>query len=419
MPKVLVVSDDPVPSGFGRISCEVSTRLVKRGYNIMAAGLQYDGLLPPTFDGVTLPYWVSALAGKNWPEVVMNLMGVYQPDAVLVIQDAPYGETVRNLPVDWSQMAFVMVTPVDGVPIHPNWVKVMGKADAALTISRFGVEAYRQAGVTAELCQPGIDPNTFYRLPDAERQAIRTRLGIAPDAFVLMCAAMNQGRKAIPPMLKGFFDFSKDKPNARFLLDMDAVSPAGWDIPAVCQQQGWDAGKLIFRADAARLGVTQLRDRFNAADAHTVLAHREGWGLPLVESMACGVPTIALDYCSGTEIVGEERGYLVKCIEYREIGTWGGAEDAFPDLTDFVSHLQRIHDHPDEARAIAQRGMEWARRQSWDAAADAVQNAIERALSKRAKRETTPPSVLSLQQPATPPDGVVTDVQLMEAAKAG
>jgi len=415
--KVLVLSDDGLSSGFGRISMEINKRLHKRGYHIHAASIQYDGLLPPQLDGEQLPYWVSALGGKpNWPEILVNIANAVQPHIIVTIQDAPYGVTTRDLPLDWSQLGFIMVTPVDGEPIFPQWVDTMKRADAALTISRFGVEAYRKAGVSVNLCQPGVDLNTFYRLNDDERAAIRARLGIPADAFVFGMFAQHQGRKDVPDTLRVFYEFAKDKPNARLWLDMEAVSPVGWHIPYLCQQQGWDISKIIFRPDALRMGVVNIRERMNVLDVHAVLAHREGWGLPLVESMACGVPTMALDWCSGSEIVGEGRGLLVKPIAYSSVSTWGGALDCYPDISHAVSLLQRMYENPAERATIAQTGMTWARQQTWDAAADSLQAAIERVLAKRsqAKAQTPPPIVIPSIQMTPQPDGVVNPVELME-----
>lgn len=394
MPKILVISNDGVPDGYGRISMSVNVRLRARGYDVQAVSLTYDGLLPPSYDGAPLPYWVGALAQKsNWLESAIAVIHAQQPDIIMVIQDAPYADAIRSAPLDWSRHGFIMLTPVDGVPIHPRWVDLMKNADAALSISRFGVDAYRKAGAHVMLCRPGVDANTFFRLPDEARRDIRARLGIADSAFVVGTAAQNQGRKAVSLMLQAFFRFAADKPDARYLLDMEAQSPAGWDLPALCQQYGYDTSKLIFRNDAARMGVPLLRDRMNVMDAHMVIAHREGYGLPLVEAMACGTVSMALDYCSGAEICGDGKGVLIQPIDYAVPGTWGNAEDKFPDMNDLVGKLQHLHDHPHERAAIAERGMAWARQQTWDAAADAVQDAIERVM---AKRRAIPPAQLPL-----------------------
>jgi hypothetical protein len=94
---------------------------------------------------------------------------------------------------------------------------------------------------------------------------------------------------------------------------------------------------------------------------------------------------MALDWCSGAEIVGKKRrGLLIRPLEYTSVSTWGNALDKFPDVNHVVSELQRMHDHPHERAAIAQRGMTWARAQTWTAAVDAVAAAIERVRAGRA-----------------------------------
>lgn len=419
MPKLFVLSDSGTPTGYGRIVDEVFPRLAKRGYEIFAAGINYDGLLPPAYDGEKLPYWVAALGGKDWLTESARVISVYDPDIIIVAQDAPYAEGLRNAPLDWSKYGFVIITPVDGTPIYPRWIENAQRADAVLNISQFGVDAYRKVGVEAHLLRPGINGNRFFRLPDDARAGIRAKLGVAPGAFVVGSMCMNQGRKAITLMMRAFFEFAQDKPTARYLMDMDPISPAGWDIPAVCKQQGWDIGKIIFRHDAIRMGITDLRERYNALDAHMVISHREGYGLPLAEAMACGVVSIAQDYCSGPEIVGEGRGMLIPTTGYGVPGTWGGAEDYFPDMRALVMSLQALYDGPAERAVIAERGMKAAREWTWDSAADAMQAAIDGVMARRA---LIPPAQLpmfppQMPQSAPPPVEVIVPdaMRLMEA----
>ena len=400
MTHILVVGNDGTPDGFGRINMEINSRLVRRGYRITAASLSYDGLLPPNYEGAPLPYHVAAMGGKpNWPECVIAIANTVQPDIIHVVQDAPYCEIVRNLPLDWSRYGFMATTPVDGVPIFPRWIEMMKSADAALTISQFGVDAYRDEGAAVNLCRPAADANKFFRLNSDERLALRAKLGLGAEHFIFGAFCQNQGRKSIPLMLRAFFRFAVDKPHARVFLDMEAASPAGWDIETLCIQQKWERSKIIFRADALRAGVTEMNQRYNLLDVHAVISHREGFGIPLVESQACGVATMALDYCSGPEIVANNCGVMVKSIDYTSPGTWGGAEDKFVDIDDMADKLRWLHDHPAERAAIAERGMAESRRHTWDMAADAVQAAIEQVVEKR---KAIPPANVP-QHAITPP----------------
>jgi glycosyltransferase involved in cell wall biosynthesis len=392
---LFVVSDFGVSSGYGRIAAEVFMRLQRRGYEIAAAGLPYDGLLPPQYDGQPLPFWVAALGGKpNWPEIVANLVNLHQPDVVIVLQDFPYAEQVHFLPLDWSRYGFVVITPVDGAPIYPRWLDVAGKADGLLTISEFGVQTFKKAGLQAKLCRPGVDATKFHPLTLTRRAEIRAKLGIEPGAFVLGIMAMNQNRKGLPQMMKAFFDFAQDKPSARLLLDMEKVG--GWDLPALIEQQGWnvrhgsDVAQVIYREEALRAGVTELSERYGILDAHAVLAFREGYGLPIAEAMACGVVSMAQDYCAGTEILKEGRGILIPSVDYFYPSSWGGAEDRLPDYRVMAEKLQWLYDQPLERAAMAERGRTWAVTQTWDAAADAVQEVVERVLAGRPLPQPVP-----------------------------
>jgi glycosyltransferase involved in cell wall biosynthesis len=391
--KILIVSDCGVPTGYGRIADEIGKRLVARGHIVQALSYYYDGLLPAQYDGAILPYHVGVLVGKLDPVGdICRVINVMLPDIVLSAQDFPYhAQLFHDARVDWSKFGRVLITPVDGVPIEPSWLDLLGHVDAAMTISQFGVDSFADAGHQVGLCRPGINLDRFCQQPDHQRAENRAKLGLIPEQFVLGTMAQNQGRKAITLMLKGFFAFAKGKPDARYILDMDETSPAGWNLPNIIKQQGWDASKVLFRSDCVRAGVVELVDRYNLLDAHAVLAHREGYGLPLVEAMACGVVSMAMDYCSGPEIVGEGRGVLVPCIDYAVPGTWGGAEDKYPDIIKMAGQLQELYDDPANRFVIAQNGKAWARKQTWDSATDAVVECLDKVQAKRiAQVENTP-----------------------------
>ena len=374
-PLVLMLSNNGVADGFGRIADSVATRLLQRGYRIHAGSFAYDGLLP-----TGLPYHISPIGNdpSQWLPKAKQLISVIDPDIVLVIQDAPYAERIFSQAIDWSQRKFAVITPVDGIPLHPAWVDTIKQADAALTISEYGVDAFREAGVAVGLCRPAVDLNEFR--PPVNREefvALRKALGLSPSSFVLGTMAANQGRKQLPLMIEAFFEFAKDKPDARYMLDTEPVSIGGWDIPALCEQHGWDIGKLILK-NAPAMQTLTLPQRYRLLSAHLLLSSREGFGLPTVEAQASGVAVIVLDYCSGAEIVGENRkhGMLIPVDPLYTYSGWGNAIDRFPKRGSVVKALNRLYLDSVYRAKIAQRGMDKARQWTWDMAADQVDKAL-------------------------------------------
>lgn len=378
--KVFIFGDH-IPTGFGRILRAVGSHLLARGYEVTGACIQYDGLLP-----LGLPYWVGSLQGKDHARAASDMVRALRPDVVLVGQDFPYLDLVRHATsIDWSVTACVGLTPIDGVPVDARWLALARELDGLLTISEFGVQALKEAGVRATHCPPGVDPAEFHRLPDDRRAALRDALGIPREAFVTGMMAMNQGRKDFPALIKGWWDALRDVPDAYLLLDCDRVSPAGWDIPAwLLGPLGVDPARVRFRDDAVRAGLTALNDRYNLLDLHGVIAHREGYGLPHGEAAATGCPTMAIDYCSGREVTGHGRhGLLIKATPAR-IGTWGGAVDYHADVADLARQIRHAYEHPAELRAMGERALAWAKTRTWERAGEAVERVIRAALDRRA-----------------------------------
>lgn len=391
--KIVALSDSPMQSGFGRISNEVFTRLVQRGHQVHVGSLLWDGvaMVDPGdwFGPVThkYPFHISGLAGRDIWAYLNNLINLTQPDVVISLQDFPYAQTLYyNCRIDWSRRGFVVITPIDGEPIDEGWLRLVDDVDGTMVISEFGVAAMRRAGKRVGLCPPGIDTKQFYPATPDERKALRAKANIPENAFLVGMMAMNQGRKDIPHTLDGFAEFSKDKPESLLLMDMDAINPAGWNIKYLMKTKGIPEKQVLFREDLQKRGLTNLRDRYVILDAHSVLAHREGFGLPLMESQACKIPSIAMDWCSGTEICGNGQGYLIRRMPQPRNSTWGGALDYDPDVAHFAQTLETIYRHPLQAAAIAERGYEWAKVRSWDKATDNVEELLLEVERKNASK---------------------------------
>ena len=71
-----------------------------------------------------------------------------------------------------------------------------------------------------------------------------------------------------------------------------------------------DAMAMVLVYDGM-LSSERLGALYRAADAFVLATHGEGWGLPLLEAMACGLPTVATAWGGHIDFMAEGRGFLV------------------------------------------------------------------------------------------------------------
>jgi len=107
---------------------------------------------------------------------------------------------------------------------------------------------------------------------------------------------------------------------------------------------GWDMVKL-----------------YNAADVLLFCTGGEGFGLPLIEAQACGIPVVTTDYAAAPEQVGA--GLTVKADDYVIINT-PGVRRALTSIDGMAEALTKIMNSDREK--LARRASRFAERYSWE-----------------------------------------------------
>jgi len=107
-----------------------------------------------------------------------------------------------------------------------------------------------------------------------------------------------------------------------------------------------------------------LGSLYRSADCFVLPTRGEGWGLPILEAMACGLPVIATDWSGQTEFFHSGVGYPLrvrrlvaanaKCPYY--LG-WRWAD---PDEEHLIALMRYVYEHPDEARQVGARAAQEA-----------------------------------------------------------
>jgi D-inositol-3-phosphate glycosyltransferase len=140
---------------------------------------------------------------------------------------------------------------------------------------------------------PGVDLDVFR---PSDNRAARARLGLPPDAVVLLFAGRIQALKAPDIVLRAAARLVATDPTLRERLVVAVVGAPSGTGTAEPEHLQKLAGALGI-ADLVRFErpVPQpvLADYYRAADLTLVPSHTESFGLVAVESQACGTPVVA------------------------------------------------------------------------------------------------------------------------------
>jgi glycosyltransferase involved in cell wall biosynthesis len=192
----------------------------------------------------------------------------------------------------------------------------------------------------------GVDP-AFQPLPGDAVRAVRERLGL-PLGYLLFVGTF-EPRKNLPGLLEAYAALCADLPDAPPLV---IVGRRGWLYESVFQKVA--ALRLESRVRWLEdLPFADLPAVYNSAAALVAPSFYEGFGLPALEAMACGVPTVVSNRGSLPEVVGDT-GLLID-----------------PDKPDELAEaLRRVLVDRDLRRRSAQAGLARAATFTWQHTAE-------------------------------------------------
>ena len=117
----------------------------------------------------------------------------------------------------------------------------------------------------------------------------------------------------------------------------------------------------------------RIKDIYASCDAWLFGSRSEGFGLPLLEAMACRTPVIATPAGAAPELVGQGGGMLVK------------SEDA-EDMAAAIVRIARMQEG--EWKRLSDRALEIAKPYTWEHASDLFEAAL-RAAVERSQRDAS------------------------------
>lgn len=364
--KIAVVTDmDMDGSGYYYLTTPLLSGLAKLGHDIKVAGLNYKGTEHDfPFSIIPAREIVDSVA------IINNLHYVWGPDLILVALDIPMQIQMYQNFAKYNRK-YMAITPLENGPLTMSWSAPLFNVDSIFFISELGKQEAIKAGIgKAEHLIVGID-SEFWRPPiNDEKSLLRKGLGIADDEFVVLTVADNQERKNL---WAGMSAISLLKNSVgrkvRYILVTREHSPFGWKLRDLAVSLGINEEFNIFNRGIPNKDLWGL---YAASDAYLQPSKAEGFGMPVLQAMSCGLPCVATDTGALHELLDDHRGWLIPS-EYTFIDVWGNSKRDMMDIKLAETALAQISlgdDNPDEALA-------YARARTWDIGVKQVDNKIE------------------------------------------
>lgn len=373
-------------TGFANQLWLQSRALVEAGYDVYVLHRDYRGepLIFPRgcgarmnsgrlIDGMTfLP-----VGGQQWGEDVLPYyIEKYKIDYVHTLGDIWCYQYIAKIQKthNWKWLAHYVFDTENMVSF---WNECVANADISVVPSKISFKMLEKIGHKNAIYVPhGVNTSVFKPATDEEKAEIRKRFNIKPGTFVIGMVAHNQYRKFINRIIEAFALFHANNPNSVLLMHTAPKDVTGWDLPLILKDKGL-LNCVIFTDKASKgLGDVQvpeseMRNFYCAMDVHALSTGGEGFGIPIVEAMACGIPNVATAYTTpnefltervigpdGKETLAPERGITVPYTEVEMHHTGGiWAKIGIPEM---ATAFQYILDNPEEARRMGMKARKYA-----------------------------------------------------------
>ena len=238
--------------------------------------------------------------------------------------------------------------------------------------TEWGRRIFAAAGFAEErlgVVPEGVDAELFVPRPASVPRS--------DSLFRFLTVGKWETRKGMADLVRTFCREFSDHDEVELVLHAHNPYIRGFDL-----QQAIERETRAARAHRPRIRASPpvtlegLIGLMQQSDAFVLPTRAEGWGLPILEAMSCGLPVIVTDYSGLRGYANAGNSYLIaveRMIPAHDPlhldPSWDWGEWAQPDL-DHLRHLLRhVFEHRDEADAVGRRARNDARLHGWDRAA--------------------------------------------------
>ncbi len=309
--RVLLLTTELRMGGAERVVCDLARRLDKARFDPAVAALDGRGPLADRLRAAGVPvYGLGAHRPVQVFGAIQRLTGLLRTERpALVHTHLIHATVVGRLAaarLGLPTVATVHIAERRRRPWHFRLDRWTGRWCAAWTAVSAAVADFhaRRTGIARgrfEVIHNGIDLDRM--TPSADRGAARAALGLDREALTVGAFGRLDPQKGLDIYLEAVARLAPRHPGVQFVL-------AGYGPEEARLRERMARPDLAGRVRF--LGrVDNPAELYHALDVLAFPSRYEGFGLVLVEAMACGVPTVAAGVDSVPELAGADRAALL------------------------------------------------------------------------------------------------------------
>ena len=289
-------------SGYGQQTALFIPKIIEYGHEIVAISSPYSfGGSPIEWNGIPILGTARDMAGND---IILRNHEYFKADLTITFAD-PFG--LLRSAKELSQINVASWFPVDCDPLGYGDASFLRESGAVpIAMSQFGKRVLENEGVEALYVPHGVDESVYFPGPRDYRDTLP---GVTDDTFVIGLCAMNRdpNRKGFAEQLLAFARFHARHPDSFLAVHSNATAKPGINLMGLATQLGIVSAVGFpdsYSYDLGLISEQQMASWYNGLDILSLCSYGEGFGLPLIQAQACGVPVVTTNASAMSELCG-------------------------------------------------------------------------------------------------------------------
>ena len=316
---------------------------------------------------------------QNWNDPPFKIGKPFTPNPTDLQVNIILNESHHHFFYDKYNRPFIFYNVWEATRQIPEFFNRMLEADQFWCPTKWQRQCTIDQGYPAErvkVVPEGVNGNLFQPSSNrAEKKALFAKYNLPENSFVFMIFGRWDYRKSTPEMVQAFCEEFKDDDNVTLILSADnPFAPDGFKLP----EENLKHHKIT--SDKIKIMHFPPQDEYikwlQYGSCLLQCSRSEGWGLPLMEALACGTPAIAsnwgghLEFADGIAHLVDVPNELPPKNVYmlgdnHDLGVWGE-----PDFDHMKKVMRDVYNNYSDAKEFALNKSRYIREiYTWDNAA--------------------------------------------------